>query len=92
MSVAKGLDELWLGVNCQSNLVIAGSPRNMFKHSTSQKPRGRATGWRFGPQGTSSNQTPNTRCLVQGSQVMEDKFHNLEGNNPDRRLRSLNSS
>jgi hypothetical protein len=33
MSVEKGLDELWLGVKGQSNLVIAGSPRNVFRNS-----------------------------------------------------------
>jgi len=32
VSVAIGSDELWLGVICQSNSVIAGSPRNMFWH------------------------------------------------------------
>ena len=63
VSVAKGLDELWLEVKCQSDLGIAGSPRNMFRHSAPQKPGGRATGWRFGPKGTASNQTPNTRCF-----------------------------
>ena len=31
MSVEKGLDELWIGVKSQSNSVIAGSPRNIFR-------------------------------------------------------------
>ena len=26
-------DELWVGVKGQSNLVIAGSPRNLFRYS-----------------------------------------------------------
>ena len=30
MSVAKGSDELWVGVKCQANPEIAGSPRNAF--------------------------------------------------------------
>ena len=33
MSVAKLWDDLWLGVISQSNLVIAGSLRNIFKYS-----------------------------------------------------------
>ena len=33
MSVANGSDELWVGVKGQSNLVIAGSPRNVFRYS-----------------------------------------------------------
>ena len=33
MSSAKGWDELWVGVKCQSNLEIAGSPRNVFRCS-----------------------------------------------------------
>ena len=30
MYVARGSDDLWLEVICQSNLEIAGSPRNIF--------------------------------------------------------------
>ena len=33
MFVAKSSDELWVGVKGQSNLVIAGSPRNVFRYS-----------------------------------------------------------
>ena len=33
MFVAKSSDELWVGVKGQSNLVIAGSPRNSFRAS-----------------------------------------------------------
>ena len=33
MSVEKLLDDLWIGVKGQSNLVIAGSPRNSFRAS-----------------------------------------------------------
>jgi len=32
-SVEKGGDDLWLGVKGQSNSVIAGFPRNIFKYS-----------------------------------------------------------
>ena len=37
MSGAKGWDELWLGVICQSNPEIAGSPRNIFRYSLRKK-------------------------------------------------------
>ena len=33
MSVEKLLDEMWVGVKCQSNVEIAGSPRNSFRAS-----------------------------------------------------------
>ena len=32
-SVAKGADELWVGVKSQTNSEIAGSPRNRFRAS-----------------------------------------------------------
>ena len=33
ISVEKGSDEVWVGVKFQSNLEIAGSPRNSFRAS-----------------------------------------------------------
>ena len=33
MNVEKFSDELWIGVKCQSNAEIAGSPRNSFRAS-----------------------------------------------------------
>ena len=33
MSVAMGWDDLWLEAICQTNLEIAGSPRNIFRYS-----------------------------------------------------------
>ena len=33
MLVKNNLDELWIGVKGQSNPVIAGSPRNVFRGS-----------------------------------------------------------
>ena len=33
MSVEKLLDEMWVGVKCQSNVEIAGSPRHSFRAS-----------------------------------------------------------
>ena len=40
MSVEDGLDELWVGVKCQSNTEIAGSPRNAFRGSLGSMPTG----------------------------------------------------
>ncbi len=37
MSVEKLWDELWIGVKCQSNAEIAGSPRNSFRASLKVK-------------------------------------------------------
>ena len=36
MSVEDGLDELWVGVKCQSNTEIAGSPRNALRCSVTR--------------------------------------------------------
>ncbi len=33
--VEKSADELWLAVKCQSSSELAGSPRNMLRHSGS---------------------------------------------------------
>ena len=37
MSVAKGSDDLWVGVKCLSNVEIAGSPRNVLRYSPGHK-------------------------------------------------------
>ena len=36
MSVAKGWDDLWVEVKCQTNSEIAGSPRNSFRASVTR--------------------------------------------------------
>ena len=89
MSVAKGSDELWLEVNCQSNLVISGSPRNMFWHSGMYNFGGRATGRGSGPERVRLLPNSEYQRLRHTSQSMEDKFLRRKGNIPDRRLRSL---
>jgi hypothetical protein len=38
--VAKCSDELWVGVKCQTNQEIAGSPRNAFRCSLGTYPLG----------------------------------------------------
>ena len=40
MNVEKFSDDLWLGVKDQSNLEIAGSPRNSFRASLKSFPAG----------------------------------------------------
>ena len=40
MSDAIGSDDLWIGGKCQSNLEIAGSPRNRFRPSVEVKRHG----------------------------------------------------
>ena len=40
MSVEDGLEELWLGVKCQSNTEIAGSPRNVLRYSVTDEIHG----------------------------------------------------
>ena len=37
MNVEKFWDEMWVGVKCQSNVEIAGSPRNSFRASLKER-------------------------------------------------------
>ncbi len=91
MSVEDGSDELWVAVKCQSNLEIAGSPRNVLRYSL----------WCFeaevehwlaeGPyRVTEVNQTPNAVSRKPGSETVGDKLHGQKGNSPDPPLRSPN--
>ena len=78
--VEKSVDELRLGVKCQSNQELAGSPRNAFRHSGLCGRR---------------NDVPNNVKLripvmsLSSSEAMSDKIHGQEGNSPERQLRSL---
>ncbi len=68
MYVEKCSDELWIGVKCQTDSDIAGSPRNGFKASVVLLfIWGRATGWVSGGQPSASNQTPNTDKIMTAS-------------------------
>ena len=40
MAVEKAWDDLWMGVKGQSNWVIAGSPRNIFRYGVVRFLRG----------------------------------------------------
>jgi hypothetical protein len=60
-------DDLWVGVKCQSNPEIAGSPRKVFRDRALQKSiRGKATGWNSESFSSYFNQTQNTgiQCRV----------------------------
>ena len=60
MSVEKLWDELWIGVKCQSNVEIAGSPRNSFRASLMVKSIGGRALIGLGPTpGTEPSQTTN---------------------------------
>ena len=62
MSVEDGSEELWVAVKCQSNLEIAGSPRNAFRCSLTRSVR-EVEHWMVkGPyRVTAINQTPNAQ-------------------------------
>ena len=89
MSVAKGLDDLWVGVICQTNSVIAGSPRNIFWYSGKVKRRGRALN---GYEGEIFHIQSNSEYCVffLASQSCRAKLVRREGKIPDSHLRSLN--
>ena len=60
MSVEDGSDELWVGVKCQSNLEIAGSPRNVLRYSLTRFAAEVEHWMGAGPyRVTKLNQTPN---------------------------------
>ena len=64
-------DDLWLAEKFQSNLEIAGSPRNRFRPSLEIKPHGgRATECVMASsRGTECNQTPNAIFMYSGVSV-----------------------
>jgi hypothetical protein len=89
VSVEDGSDELWVAVKCQSNLEIAGSPRNALRCSLGLLcPGGRALDGRGALPGYRSQ--PNSECRRHrsGSETVGDKLHGQKGNSPDPLLRS----
>ena len=61
--VEKSADELWLGVKCQSNPELAGSPRNALRRSDWCLILGVKHCFDAGCEsGTKSMQTLNTKC------------------------------
>ena len=60
--VEKSADEVWLGVKCQSNPELAGSPRNVLRRSGNDYSWGVKHCFGAGREsGTKSRQTLNTR-------------------------------
>ena len=88
-NVEKLGDELCIGVKGQSNLEIAGSPRNSFRASLGYESYGgRALNGLGAPQGYQPQSNSECRKMLSGSQAVRDKLHCREGNNPDHQLRS----
>jgi len=86
------LDDLWVGVKGQSNLDIAGFPRNIFRYSVGvvKKVWGRALVVLGGALPLPTTKKLRIRTTDSGSQTLGAKVQGREGNSPDRTLRSLN--
>ena len=93
MSVEDGLDELWVGVKCQSNTEIAGSPRNAFRGSLGacqpEVEHWMGTGRH---RVTNPNQTPNAGLMDPGSETAGEKVRRQKDKSPDHQLRSPSDS
>ena len=63
--VEKSADEVWLGVKCQSNPELAGSPRNVLRRSGCDYSLGVKHCFGAGCEsGTKSRQTLNTKLVL----------------------------
>ena len=82
-------DEVWLAVKFQTNLEIAGSPRNSFRASVSNEFHGgKALNGLGGDKLTEPYQTKNAVEMLTGSQTASNKIRGQKGNSPDPQLRS----
>ena len=82
-------DEVWLAVKFQTNLEIAGSPRNSFRASVSNEFNGgKALNGLGGDKLTEPYQTKNAAEMLPGSQTASNKIRGQKGNSPDLQLRS----
>jgi hypothetical protein len=89
VSVEKGWEEPRLGVKCQANTEIAGSPRNRLRASLLRAdPSGYGTVNGRGPDGLLPVRKPGSRRAAQGSQTVGEKLRGREGESPDRPVRS----
>ena len=83
-------DDLWLAVKFQSNLEIAGSPRNSFRASVGKEFHGgKALNGLGGDKLTEPYQTKNAAEMLPCSQTASNKIRGQKGNSPDLQLRSL---
>src|SRR5919197_3280257 len=84
---SKSREELWVGVKCQPNPEIAGSPRNAFRGSRRVAAGGgRALDGRGAARLPTPTQ-PRKPPAGTASETVGAKLHRREGNNPDRQLR-----
>ena len=83
-------DELWLAVKFQTNLEIAGSPRNSFRTSVGNEFNGgKALNGLGGDKLTEAYQTKNAIEMLLRSQTASNKIRSQKGNIQDPHLRSL---
>ena len=91
MYVEKCSDDLWVGVKGQSNLEIAGSPRNALRCSVGVFCiGGRATNRARGLHGLPTPDELRMPAHCTSSEAWGAKVTRREGNNPDQQLRSPN--
>ena len=82
-------DEVWLAVKFQTNLEIAGSPRNSFRASVGNEFHGgKALSELGGDKLTELYQNKNAIEMLPGSQTASNKIRGQKGNSPDPQLRS----
>ena len=81
-------DELWLAVKFQTNLEIAGSPRNSFRTSVGNEFHGgKALNGLGGDKLTEPYQTKNAIVMLTSSETASNKIRSHKGNSPDPQLR-----
>ena len=91
--VEKARDELWIAEKFQTNLEIAGSPRNSFRASLEGiNHGGKALNVLGAFTGYRKLSNSEYRAIILGSQTTRDKFRGRKGNSPDPQLRSPNVS
>ena len=80
---------MWVAEKFQSNLEIAGSPRNSFRASVWTEFRGgKALNGLGGDKLTEPYQTKNAAEMLPCSQTASNKIRGQKGNSPDPQLRS----
>ena len=83
-------DELWVGVKCQSNPEIAGSPRNGLRFSPGADALPEVGRWMDeGAWRLPTPTKPRMPAAGPGSETAGAKIRRREGNSPDPRLRPL---
>ena len=91
MSRAKLWDELWVAEKFQSNSVIAGSPRNIFRYSLVMATSGRALNGYVGRKFAYRTKLRMLVLLYNGSQTVGAKLHMSKGKQPRSQSKVLKS-